>query len=61
PARVTGSVFYGHDAMVRLSVPAADAVAAPVELIARTSGPHGLDEQTEVGLRVVGTVSFFPA
>ncbi|HEV2088854.1 MAG TPA: ABC transporter ATP-binding protein [Cryptosporangiaceae bacterium] len=61
PARVTGSVFYGHDAMVRLSVPAADAVAAPVELIARTSGPHGLEEQAEVGLRVVGTVSFFPA
>ncbi len=61
PARVTGSVFYGHDAMVRLTVNGGDAAAAPVDLIARTLGPHGLDEHAEVGLSVLGTVSFFPS
>jgi iron(III) transport system ATP-binding protein len=55
PARVTGSVFYGHDALVRLTL------ADSLEVIARTQGPHGLREDAEVGLAVAGEVSFFPA
>ena len=55
PATVTGSVFYGHDAIVRLTVATGDAV------ITRTQGPHGLDEEAEVRLTVDGPVSFYPA
>jgi iron(III) transport system ATP-binding protein len=56
---VTATVFYGHDALVRLSVPAAD---GQVSVSARCQGlPSGVDVGDSVGLRVVGPVTFFPA
>jgi iron(III) transport system ATP-binding protein len=59
PARVTGSVFYGHDAMVRLTVE--DARGAPTEVLARFQGGDGPREDTGVTLTVAGEVAFFPA
>ncbi len=53
PAQVMGSVFYGHDAMVRLAV-------GGTEIIARIQGGHGPDSGSDVTLRVAGPVSFFP-
>ncbi|MCI0686917.1 MAG: ABC transporter ATP-binding protein [Sporichthyaceae bacterium] len=58
-AVVTGSVFYGHDALVRLAV--VDRGAGQVDVRARTLGPLAYQPGTEVGLRVVGDVVFFPA
>jgi iron(III) transport system ATP-binding protein len=56
---VVGTVFYGHDAVVRLSV------AVPggeVRVSARCQGvPTGLEVGGCVGVRVVGPVTFFPA
>jgi iron(III) transport system ATP-binding protein len=57
--RVAGSVFYGHDALVRITLPGAG--GPPVEVLARTEGTRALSEDTEVGLTVVGEVSFFAA
>jgi iron(III) transport system ATP-binding protein len=57
--RVTGTVFYGHDALVRVAVSGGD--AGPVEVLARTEGTRFPPEDAEVGLTVVGDVSFFPA
>jgi iron(III) transport system ATP-binding protein len=53
PAQVTGSVFYGHDAMVRLKV-------GGTEVLARVQGGGGPHPDAEVTLRVAGEVSFFP-
>ncbi len=56
---VTATVFYGHDALVRLSVPAP---GGPVSVSARCQGlPPGVRVGDTVGLRVVGPVTFFPA
>jgi iron(III) transport system ATP-binding protein len=56
---VVGTVFYGHDALVRLSV------AVPggsVQVSARCQGvPAGLEVGGCVGVRVIGPVAFFPA
>ena len=57
PARVVDTVFYGHDASVRLEV--RDGPAAPLLVLCRTQGP--LPEAEAVGLRVAGPVSWFPA
>ncbi|HMG30939.1 MAG TPA: ABC transporter ATP-binding protein [Jiangellaceae bacterium] len=56
---VTGTAFYGHDAVVRVSVSASD---GPVPVAARCQGlPPGVEIGDSVGLRVVGPVTFFPA
>ena len=54
-ARVLGTVFYGHDASVRLSVTGPDGAQVPV--LCRTQGP--LPSTEEIGLIVAGPVSFF--
>ena len=54
-ARVVGTVFYGHDASVRLQV--AGPEGAPVPVLCRTQGP--LPTTQEVGVIVAGPVSFF--
>jgi iron(III) transport system ATP-binding protein len=54
-ARVVDTVFYGHDASVRLVL--ADEPGQPVPVLCRTQGP--LPTEREVGLVVVGAVSFF--
>ncbi|MFP5333836.1 MAG: ABC transporter ATP-binding protein [Actinomycetes bacterium] len=56
-ATVTGTVFYGHDASVRLEVPGPD--GEPVPVLCRTQGP--LPASQEIGLIVAGPVSFFAA
>jgi iron(III) transport system ATP-binding protein len=57
-ARVVGTTFFGHDALVRLSVPSP--AGGTVDVSARRLGPTS-DVQVgdEVGVRVVGPVSFF--
>ncbi|HEU0214009.1 MAG TPA: ABC transporter ATP-binding protein [Jiangellaceae bacterium] len=56
---VTGTVFYGHDAVVRVSV---SAPGGHVPVAARCQGlPPGVVIGDTVGLRVVGPVTFFPA
>jgi iron(III) transport system ATP-binding protein len=56
---VVGTVFYGHDAVVRLSV-AVPGGSVPVSV--RCQGvPAELEVGGLVGVRVVGPVSFFPA
>jgi iron(III) transport system ATP-binding protein len=56
---VVGTVFYGHDALVRLSV-AVPGGSVPVS--ARCQGvPAGLEVGGSVGVRVVGPVTFFPS
>jgi iron(III) transport system ATP-binding protein len=56
---VTGTVFYGHDAVVRVSV---SATGGAVPVAARCQGlPQGVVIGDVVGLRVVGPVTFFPA
>jgi iron(III) transport system ATP-binding protein len=57
--RVTGTVFYGHDALVRVSVP--EPAETPVVVLARTDGTQLPPDDTQVGITVVGEVSFFPA
>jgi iron(III) transport system ATP-binding protein len=56
PARICSTVFYGHDALVRLEL--ADGAA----VLARTQGPPPvkLSDGEKVGVRVVGEVAFFP-
>jgi len=56
-ARITGVQFFGHDALVRLSLPGGDST----EVMARTLGGHELRTDDEVGLTVAGPVSFFPS
>ncbi|MBD0292766.1 MAG: ABC transporter ATP-binding protein [Jiangellaceae bacterium] len=56
---VVGTVFYGHDALVRVSVPVP---GGSVAVSARCSGlPPDLAVGRAVGVRVVGPVTFFPA
>ncbi|MBK5250668.1 MAG: ABC transporter ATP-binding protein [Actinomycetales bacterium] len=55
PARVVGTVFYGHDATVRLHVSGPD---GPVAVQCRTQGP--VPTEPEVGIVVAGPVSFYP-
>jgi iron(III) transport system ATP-binding protein len=57
PARVGPTVFYGHDALVRLAL----ADGGAVEVCARTQGPAQVTEGERVGLTVLGEVSFYPA
>ena len=58
PARVTGTVFYGHDALVRLELDG----HAGIPVAARQQGaPHEVAVGDAVALQVVGPVSFFPA
>jgi iron(III) transport system ATP-binding protein len=59
PGRVAGTVFYGHDALVRITLPGCG--DPPVEVLARTEGTRILDDDADVGLSVVGDVSFFPS
>jgi iron(III) transport system ATP-binding protein len=59
PGRVAGTVFYGHDALVRVTLPGHG--DPPVEVLARTEGTRILDDDADVGLSVVGDVSFFPS
>ena len=54
PARVTGIRFFGHDALVELSVRDSS------RLVARTLAPQVLNADDEVGVTVAGTASFFP-
>lgn len=56
--RVVGTTFYGHDATIRLEVPAGDGTGAVVPVLSRTQGPLP-EEGAEVGLIVAGPVSFF--
>lgn len=64
PAAVTGTVFYGHDALVQLAlldgVEGRDESDGGLRVIARTQGRPAVAERTPVGLRVEGAVSFFP-
>jgi iron(III) transport system ATP-binding protein len=53
---VLGTVFYGHDASVRLEVRGSD--GRPVPVLCRTQGPLPSSGE-EVGLEVRGPVSFF--
>jgi iron(III) transport system ATP-binding protein len=54
-ARICSTVFYGHDALVRLQL------ADGAEVLARTQGPLPAElADGEVGIRVVGEVAFFP-
>ena len=55
PARVTGVQFFGHDALVELSL------RGTTQMIARTMGHRPLHPDDEVGLSVTGPASFFPA
>ncbi len=58
-ATVTSTVFYGHDALVRVQVEASD---GPVPVAVRRLGaPTDVAVGDHVGLRVVGPVSFYPA
>jgi iron(III) transport system ATP-binding protein len=56
PATVTGTVFYGHDASIRMQVAGEHGATLPV--VCRTQGP--LPEGDQVGVEVAGPVSFFP-
>ena len=58
PARVTGTVFYGHDALVRLEL---DGYAG-IPVAARQQGaPQAVAVGDSVAVQVVGPVSFYPA
>ena len=56
PASVVDTVFYGHDASVRLEVD--DGTGAPLAVLCRTQGPLPAGER--VGLEVRGPVTWFP-
>jgi len=61
PAAVTGTVFYGHDALVQLTLlDGADKTEGGLRVTARTQGRPAVAERTPVGVRVEGAVSFFP-
>jgi iron(III) transport system ATP-binding protein len=58
-ARVVGSTYFGHDALVRLVVPSP--AGGTIDVSARRLGPAGdVSVGDEVGVHVVGPVSFFP-
>lgn len=58
-ATVTATVFYGHDALVRVDV---EGTNGPVPVAARRLGaPTDVAVGDHVGLHVVGPVSFYPA
>ncbi len=57
PARVLDTVFYGHDASVRLEVRTGK--GAPLAVLCRTQGPLPTGDQ--VGVAVDGPVTWFPA
>ena len=61
PARVTGSRYFGHDALVHLAVAGPDRPAdpEPADIVARVQGGRLPTENTEVGLSVAGEVLFF--
>jgi hypothetical protein len=54
---VTGTVFYGHDALVQLELSGS---GSPVRLTARTLDPFTVVPAATVWLRVVGDVLFYP-
>jgi iron(III) transport system ATP-binding protein len=54
PARVAATTFFGHDALVHLTLTDGSAVDV------RTLGPHGVAPGDDVGLAVLGPVSYFP-
>jgi iron(III) transport system ATP-binding protein len=59
PATVTSTVFFGHDALVRVDVAGAD---GPVPVAVRRLGaPTDIAIGDTVGLEVTGSVPFFPA
>jgi iron(III) transport system ATP-binding protein len=58
-AKVTGVQFFGHDALVELSLPGVIGGAPP--MVARTLGHQLLRADEEVGVTVTGQASFFPA
>jgi iron(III) transport system ATP-binding protein len=59
PATVTSTVFYGHDALVRVDVAGSD---GPVPVaIRRLGAPTDVMIGEQVGVQVVGPVSFYPA
>ena len=55
PARVLGTTFYGHDALVRLVLEG----PGPVAVSARSHGHHVHPDGDRVGVRVGGPVTFF--
>ncbi len=55
PARVLGTVFYGHDALVQLVLEGADVLVS-----SRTHGQHTVRDDDQVGVAVDGAVSFYP-
>ncbi|MEQ7010839.1 ABC transporter ATP-binding protein [Actinopolymorpha sp. B17G11] len=57
-AEVSGGEFYGHDALVRLSV--RQDGGTPVQVTARVQGAPAPPVGAEVGLVVVGEAEFFP-
>lgn len=57
PARVLGTSFYGHDALVQLEVGSAG--SRPLTVSARVHGPHRVPRGQAVGLRVSGPGSFY--
>ncbi len=58
PARVRGTTFYGHDALIELEV--TDAGGGATVVFARSSGSDVLPEDAPVGLHITGEASFFP-
>jgi iron(III) transport system ATP-binding protein len=56
--QVADTVFYGHDALVRIVLPGEAGRA--VEVLARTEGTRTLPRDADVGVTVLGEVSFFP-
>ena len=58
PARVVGTTYYGHDALVSLTVSGVDGGGSVIQ--ARTQGTTPPPEHAEVGVAVEGEVTFFP-
>lgn len=59
PGTVTATVFYGHDALVRVDVAGSE---GPVPIaIRRLGAPTDVSIGESVGVQVVGPVSFYPA
>jgi iron(III) transport system ATP-binding protein len=59
PARVTGSRYFGHDALISFTVTPADRRDDTAKIVARVQGGRLPGQNTEVGLSVAGEVSFF--
>jgi iron(III) transport system ATP-binding protein len=58
-ARVTGTRYFGHDALVSLTVAPPDRRDDTAEIVARVQGGRLPGQDAEVGLSVAGEVSFF--